>query len=114
MTKGISEKTLNTDRPKDQIVANNYHSVEMKPAKALPIYQFKLYPRSNLNGAFVLIQKNSEILNYLKPGEKIDMKYHPQNTNIPIGHFKTQILNITKKEQGPFKNHFQVGLSIVD
>ena len=28
--------------------------------------------------------------------------------------FKTQILDITKKEQGPFKGHFQVGLSIVD
>jgi hypothetical protein len=114
MTKGISEKTINTDRSKDQVVASNYHSVEMKPAKALPIYQFKLYPRSNLNGAFVLIQKNSEILNYLKPGEKIDMKYHPQKTNIPIEHFITQILNITKKEQGPFKDHFQVDLSIAD
>jgi hypothetical protein len=42
------------------------------------------------------------------------MGYYPKETDAPVEHFKTQILNITKKEQGPFKGHFKVALSIED
>ena len=86
----------------------------MKPVKTLPIYQFKLYPHSNLNGAYVFIKDNSEILRHLNSGEKVDMFYYPKGTDAPVEHFKTQILDITKKEQGPLKGHFKVALSIED
>ena len=86
----------------------------MKPFKALPIYQFKLYPHSKLNGAYVLIKYNSEILKYLNPGGKINIIYYPKETDATAEYFETQISDITKKEQGPFKGHFKVVLSIVD
>ena len=114
MTEVIYPNKLKMNRPKDQIILNKYHYVEMKPVKTLPIYQFKLYPHSNLNGAYVLIKDNSEILKHLNSGEKVDMFYYPKETDAPVEHFKTQILNITKKEQGPFKGHFKVALSIED
>ena len=114
MNEVIYANKLKTNKPKDQIILNRYHYVEMKPVKALPIYKFKLHPHSNLNGAYVLIKDNSEILKHLNSGEKVDMLYQPKETDAPAEHFKTQILNITKKEQGPFKGHFKVALSIVD
>jgi hypothetical protein len=86
----------------------------MKPVKTLPIYQFKLHPHSSLNGVYVLIKDNSKILKHLKSGKEVDMVYYPKKDDAPVEHFKTQILDITKKGQGPFKGHIQVELSIVD
>ena len=114
MTGFIYVNKLKTNRPKDQIILHKYNYIEMRPVKALPIYQFKLYPHSNLNEAYVLIKDNSEILKHLNSGEKVDMLYFPKETDAPTEHFMTQILDITKKEQGPFKGHYKVGLSIAD
>jgi hypothetical protein len=114
MTVVICSNKLKTNKPKDRIILNKYHSVEMRPVEALPIYQFKLYPHSNLNGAYVLINENSEILKHFNPGGKINMLYYPKETDATAEYFETQISDIAKKEQGPFKGHFKVALSIVD
>jgi len=111
MIRGNRERVRDTE---NEIIVNNYHSVEMKPAKALPIYQFKLHQIENMNGACVLIKKESEILSFLKPGKKIEMKYHPKKKTKPAACFNTQILDITKSEKGPFRGYFQVSLSVVD
>ena len=113
MTEVINPSKLKTNRVKGRIILNKYHCVEMRPIKSLPIYQFKLHLHSNLNGAFVLIKENSKILRHLNSGENLDMLYQPKEANAPAEHFKTQIRNITKKEQGPFKGHFKVALSIL-
>jgi hypothetical protein len=86
----------------------------MNLSEALSIYQFKFYPHSNLNEAYVLIKDNSHILRHLNSGEKVDMLYYPKETEAPAERFNTQIKNITKKKQGLFKGHFMVALSIVD
>jgi hypothetical protein len=114
MTEVIHANKLKIERPKDQIILNKYHCVEINPIKTLPIYQFKLHPHSDLNGAYILIKDNSEIIKYLNSGEKVDMLYHPKETYAPAQQYKTQILNIAPKKQGPFKGHFKVVLSIVD
>jgi hypothetical protein len=114
MTENVHANKLKIKRPKDQITFNKYHCVEMNPAKTLPIYQFKLHPHSNLNGAFILIKDNYEIIKHLNSGEKVDMFYHPKATYAPVEQYKTQILDITQIKQGPFKGHFKVAISIVD
>jgi len=114
MTDVIYTNKSKINKPKDQIIVNKYYWVEMKPAKTLPIYQFKLHPQSNLNGVYVLVKDDSKIIKHLKSGEKVEMLYHSKNTDAPVEQFKTQILNIAKKEQGPLKGHFKVALSIVD
>jgi hypothetical protein len=113
MSEVINTNKSKKNRLKNQIIFNKYHYVEMKLVKALPIYQFKLYPHSKLNGAYVLIKDNSEILKHLNPGGKIDMLYYPKEADATAEYFETQISDITKKEQGPFKGHFKVALSIV-
>ena len=114
MTEVICANKLKTYKPKGQIILNRYHCVEMNLDRTIPIYQFRLYPHSNLNEAYVLIKDNSEILKHLNSGEKVDMLYYPKETDAPAEHFKTQILDITKKKQGLFKGHFMVALSIVN
>jgi hypothetical protein len=99
--------------PEAKYSINNYHCIEIKPVKELPIYQFKLHPHTNLNGAYVVIKDNSAILDHLRSGETIDTVYYPKNADVPAEQFRTQILNISKKEHGPLKGHFTVELSIM-
>jgi hypothetical protein len=114
MTEVIYANKLKKNRPNDQIILHKFNYIEMRPVKALPIYQFKLYPHSNLNEAYVLIKGNSEILKHLNSGEKVDILYFPKETDDPAEYFETQILDITKKDQGPFKGHYKVALSVAD
>ena len=91
-----------------------YHSVEMKPVKALPIYQFKLYQTSNSNEACILVKKNSEILNYLASGTELQMNYYPNERPSQTDCFKTQIKSIRKEENAPYIGYVKVDLSILD
>jgi len=95
-------------------ITKKYHSVEIKPLKSLPIYQFKLCQNPLRNGASVHVRSDSEILNHLKPGQEHEMKYYPKDSKYQIQWLKTQILNIVKEEEGPFKGHYQISLTIVD
>jgi len=103
-----------TDHPESLRITEKYHSVEMKPVKSLPIYQFKLYPCTEMNGVGVHVKPDSEILDHLEPGMEVDMKYYPKDSKHHISHLKTQIINIIRVLYGPFKGHFMVGLSITE
>ena len=91
-----------------------YHSVEMKPAKALPIYQFKLYQTSEFNGACILVKKNSEVLNYLESGTEMLMNYYPNEGHNQTDCFKTRIKSISKDENAQYIGCVKVDLSILD
>jgi hypothetical protein len=114
MKRKLSSTNPESNCPESEQITEKYHSVEMKPVASLPIYQFKLYRCSDMNGVSVHVKQDSEVLNHLRPGEKVDMKYYPKDSDHQISYMKTKILNIIKEEQGPFKGHFQIGLSIVD
>ena len=114
MKRKLSSTNPESKCPESERITEKYHSVEMKPVASLPIYQFKLYRCSDMNGVSVHVKQDSEVLNHLRPGEKVDMKYYPKDSDHQISYMRTKILNIIKEEQGPFKGHFQIGLSIVD
>ena len=42
------------------------------------------------------------------------MKYYPPEASGSAEFLQTKIKHITKKEQGPFKGHFLIGLSIIE
>ena len=112
MTEVITTNNSTENKSENHMFANDYHCVEIKPIDSLPIYQFKLHPHLDLNMAYVLIGDHSEILKHLKTGQKIDMLYHPKNSDAPVEKFKTEIVNITKNEGCPFRGHYKVALSI--
>lgn len=97
-------------------IVEKYHSVEMRPVKRLPIYQFKLHRFSGSNGneACFMIKPDSEIVGYLEAGRQIDMKYYPKRVKSKIDHHKTEIQSISQEARGPFKGHYKVDISIVD
>ena len=78
----------------------------------VPIHRFKFKDVSS-NGACILIKEDSSMLNHLKMGQILNMKYNsPDKPGEPT--LKSEIRHITKAEQGRFKGHYLVGVLIAE
>lgn len=91
--------------------AGDLECVEFKPPDLQMGYKFRLRDVSN-SGMCIVVNENSELLRYIKKGEIYEMKYFPENSE-PCK-LKTEIIHISKQNNGKFKGHILVGLEIVD
>ena len=100
-------------RSEPRIELDHFHSVEIA-VKGLPYtYQFKIWDRSS-KGVCVVVKEDSDFINYLKVGDIFDMKYYGEDPRAPAEHLKTEVRHITKDEEGRFKGHYLVGISILE
>ena len=96
--------------------ANNgkrYHSVELSLRGLATQYQFKIW-WMGLSPMCFLAKENSDILGLIKVGDTLKMKYYSNDSGYPPECLKTQIRDITRKDQGRFKGHFLVELQILE
>ena len=91
-----------------------YHSVEMKPAKYLPIYQFKLYGVADNDRACLFVKPDSDIIHHLDADKVLAMKYLPKKDNDKFALYETRIQSISIEKKGPFSGLYKVGISIAD
>ena len=87
-----------------------YHSVEF-PTNGCA-YQFKIYNNESTSMG-ILVKENSGVLNLLKAGDILSMKYYSSGSNLSTDYMKTAIRYINKHDQGRFKGHYLVGLEIL-
>jgi len=103
---------INEKRSEPRSIIDQYYSVEFSIRNCPFTYQFKIWNISS-KGICVLVKEDSELLNYLKVGDILNLKYYTTDTSRPIEFLKTEIRHITKDESGHFKGLFLVGLSIL-
>jgi hypothetical protein len=103
---------INEKRSEPRSTIDQYYSVEFSIRGCPFTYQFKIWNMSR-KGICVLVKEDSELLNYLKVGDILSLKYYTTDTSRPIEFLKTEIRHITKDEAGHFKGLFLVGLSIL-
>jgi hypothetical protein len=90
---------------------DKFYSVEFM-VNGLPyLFQFKIWNTPSKQ-MFILVKESSDILNRIKEGESFNMKYYSSVLDYPIA-LKTKIDYITKEKNGRFKNHYLVGLKIL-
>jgi len=102
-------------RAEPRIEAGQFHSVEINPGIPLPIYQFNLRDVSD-NGVCILVKADSPILEHLKVGQVMDLKYYAMDgskANI-VRQLKTKIRHITKGTPGHYNGHCLVGVAILN
>ena len=76
-------------------------------------YHFKLRDFSS-KGFGIMVRKDSKVLNHIKVGDVLDMKYHPEEaTRNPLSH-RTQIKHISDPEFGKQQDHRLIGLLILE
>jgi len=92
---------------------NEFYSVEFSIKDIDFAYQFKIWDVSS-RGMCVMIRPDSDILKHLRVGDILNMKYYKNDTTKAVEFLRTQIRHITKDDTGRFKDHYMVGLSIVN
>lgn len=88
-----------------------YYSVEISIDRLEVIYQFRIWDIESTT-MFILVKENSDILPWLKVGDKVNMKYYSTDLLYPFQYLDTEIQNIIKQDQGRLKGHYLVGLEI--
>jgi hypothetical protein len=90
-----------------------YYSVEISISGIVCSYQFKIWNRSS-TGLCIVVKEGSELLKHLKVGDVFDMKYYAVDATRPAEYLKTEVRHITRDDEGPFKGHYYVGISILE
>jgi len=90
-----------------------FYSVEVDLDGIEYPYQFKLW-NGNPRVKFVLVKENSEIVRRLHAGDVFNMKYHSIDSNSPSEFIDTEITDITREDEGRFKGHYLVELSLLN
>ena len=93
--------------------ADAIHSVEINLKGSVPIYQFKLRDVS-VDGACILVKEDSPILDHIKVGQVMDMRYYYGDRSNPSNVFKTEIRRIAKPQEKGVTGHYQVGVAILE
>ena len=102
-----------TRRGDARTFVGKYYSVEFSLSDLDFSYQFKIWDVS-MKGMCVLVREDSNLLKYVKVGDILNMKYYPKEMVDTIENLRTEVKHITKDDQGRFKGHYLIGLSILD
>jgi hypothetical protein len=100
-------------RAEARVEVDQFYSVELSVSGAEFLYQFKIWNLSD-HGVCVVVRDDSDLLNHLKVGNILEMKYCPVDLSDATVQLKTEIKHITKQEEGRFKGHTLVGLFILE
>jgi len=100
-------------RSEPRSIIDQYYSVEFSLRGCSFVYQFKIWNISS-KGICVLVKEDSDLLNHVKVGDILNLKYYPADSSQPGELLETEIKHITKDEQGRFKGVYLVGLSILE
>lgn len=91
----------------------DYYSAEFAVDGLEVSYQFKIWEKAP-KAVSVLVKENSNILQLLKVGDTLKVKYYSMASAYPSEWQRTAVRHITLNDQGRLKGHYLVGLEIVE
>jgi len=108
MTNNFAERSA-----KPRNIIDQFYSVEFSVTGSAFVYQFKIWDISP-KGIRVLVKEDSGLLNRLKVGDILNLKYYTTDSSRPIEYLETEIRDIARDEKGRFRGLYLVGLSILE
>ena len=100
-------------RSEPRSITDQYCSVEFSISEEVSNYLFEIKNMSSF-GLCIIVKEGSAILNHLRVGDIMDIKYYQQEKPERPELIKTEIKHITKDDFGRYKGHYFVGLSVVE
>ena len=106
------EKTLEENRAELRTSELKNYRIEIKFI-GKPIYQFRVTDVST-KGASILIKEDSDFLDMIEVGQIVDVNFiSPEGYDLS-GMYRAKIKHITKLNDGRYKGHLLVGVSILE
>ena len=100
-------------RATPRTIIDQYRSVEFSPSRIEPVYQFRIRDISS-SGTGILIKEESAVLKHMKVGDILNMKYNPMNSSDSPQYLNTEIIHITKIDDGQYRGNCLVGLLVLE
>ena len=111
MDNNITQKSALSTKSETRSFFEGYRSVEFSIRNLSFNYQFKLWDADS-DSVQIIIRDDSDILHWLKVGSRFESKFY-SDENIPsINELETEISHIKKADEGRFKGHYLVRLSV--
>ena len=88
--------------------AKRFYHAEIRLV-GVPVYEVKLKNVST-KGSCVLVKEDSLLINHLKAGQKVLVKYYLENRDKAGKGFAATVKYIKMIKEGQFKGHYLVGL----
>ena len=92
---------------------DQYYSVEFSINGPNVPHQFKIW-HIPPTAMCLLVKEDSHVLRGIKVGDTFKMKYYSAGSAYPTDYLDTAIRHIEKNDQKRFKNHYLIGLEILD
>jgi len=99
-------------RSEDRRIVNKYYTVEFLVNDIKLEYRFKIWDISS-NGISLLVDEDSDLLNYLKVGDILYLRYRTGNSLKPVDYLKTSIRHISQEAVEQINGCCLVGLAIL-
>jgi hypothetical protein len=74
-------------------------------------YQFRIWSISQMSMC-LLVKEDSNVLQHLRVGGTLNMKYYSHASSYPTDYLATSIQDIIRNDQGRFKGHYLVSLGL--
>ena len=107
----ITLKDASGNNPGMKSFLERYCSVEFSIRNLDFSYQFKIWDVDS-NSIHIVIKDDSDILNWLKVGSRLESKFYSNENSTSVNELETEISNIMKADEGRFKGHYLVKLSV--
>ena len=107
------ENDFTEKRSEQRTITDQFYSVEFSISDVPSLYQFKIWNISS-KGICLLVKEGSDILKSIKVGDIVNMRYYTAEASKPTEYLKTEIKHITKDDEGRFKGHYLIGISILE
>jgi len=112
MARAVTKDSSMEKRSETRGTPKAFHGASIKLV-GVPLYQFKLKDTSE-NGASILVKEDSFMLNYLEVGQILNISFSSELESDHNGDFETEIVHITKMEEGRYNGHYLVGVRILN
>jgi hypothetical protein len=95
------------------IGTDDYYSAEFVLDGLDVSYQFRIWEKAP-KAVSVLVKENSGILQLLKVGDLLNVKYYSSRSAYPSERQRTAVRHITWNDEGRLRGHYLVGLEILE
>ena len=90
-----------------------YFSVEIPVYRLNTVYQFKIWDIES--GALsILIKESSDLLNWLKTGDRLKMRYYSHDPGNPYQDLYSELTYLHRQDFGRLRGHYLGGIEIME
>ena len=110
--RGKDKGNDSVDKRRDERAATSPECNAVVRISGIPIHRFILRDISR-NGTCFLVAEDSTILRHLRVGMEIEIQFHLGSSRQPQEFHRSEIVHITRANEGRFKGYCFVGVRIV-